>query len=132
MRLKVFPPEVGDALLVIRKTLTANTLAGKLELEQIGWEILAMAIDIAANKTGAMSNSGTIKSVVDVAGASSISIEFGDGVDYTIFHENWPYDQYMEPTTPGTEPHFLKKAVERFGGHEEIQRRLANAVRRVT
>lgn len=134
MRLKVETKGVGAAVLFIEKTMTRNVVAGVNEMNLIVREILALALEIAPKKDNHLRSSGRVSDADSAYEYEShiAAIVFGDSIaHYAKYHENWIRPVYKNPTTPGTAPHFVERAMILFGGRPEIQRRLQNAVRRV-
>lgn len=134
MRLSVKTQGAGSAVLFIQKTLRAKVFNSVNEMNLIVEEILEIAREIAPRKSGDLRGTGTT-SKADFGSAYEVHVAAvifgGEDAPYAKYHENWYRPVYKSPTTPGTAPYFIERALIKFGGHEEVRRRLRNAVRRV-
>lgn len=124
--------------------IAGNIIGGVKEGVKEGAEIvLSMAKEIVARgKTGDLAESGRVitKQTGEFIGSGTYNVEptstvvFGSTkVFYAAIHENWLYPDYINPTTPGTRPRFLKIAVRQAKDMnvvtEAIRRRVSYAMK---
>ena len=130
MRIRVTPPLLHDAEVKIAKTLTRNVDRGREAMLEAAEYLLETALIIAPEKDGDLRGSGRIEEDFDGL-VDSVSVVFGDAsVDYAEAHEHWHSDEYLNPTTDDTFPHYLARALDDIGGSSWITRHVAMAVGR--